>query len=84
MSDHIDDYRLAVVVNSIVDIAGDVITSGAETAYAEDNMDQLIAAYMSVLLLKHNMEVLIDKSVKDPMQFKFDCLDSLMGGLSEE
>jgi hypothetical protein len=84
MSKEEDDSRLATVVNAIVAEAGEVIATSAERAYSESRLDQLVASYMTILALKHNVEGVIDEVVTLPTQFKFDCLDALIEAISEE
>ncbi|MCA1800018.1 MAG: hypothetical protein LC687_00575 [Actinobacteria bacterium] len=41
----------------------------------DDEGDQVILGYLSVLLMKMAMDEIIDKSFKDPLGFRMSCLD---------
>lgn len=83
MSKDDDDRQLTAIVNAIVAASGKLIVDEAELAY-NNEMEQLVVSYMTVLTLKHNVEELIDEVVADPMEFKFNCLDALINAVTEE
>lgn len=76
------EEKLTVVINSAAEACKQMIV-GIVEANLEEDLDRLVASYMTILLLKRNLDSLVDEIVEDPMQFKFDCLDGLEKALEE-
>lgn len=78
LSDEQDATELA---NNVIALAASILPMVEQlSAYAyEDDEDhrRMLMGYMGVLLLKHNMDEVIDNNFQEPLEFRMGCLESV-------
>ena len=74
------DFR---IVNAMAEDAYRSIIDAAQEAVDEE-IDQLFMAYMTILLIKANIDSVVDAELENATEFKFECLDILNTEVTEE
>lgn len=65
---------------AVVRVTATLINSaemGSRAFYPDDERNQVMLGYMSVLLVKKTMDEVIEKSFKDPLELQMRCLDAI-------